>query len=129
MAGRSPARRKRLPARAQPSAKLRPDWRSSLSYNAAAMPIKGQSLPLTLHASRALLTAAPPFAGLLLSHRLKRGKEDPRRLAERRGESSIARPKGPLVWVHGASVGEIAAVIPLIERIASKELNVLVTSG
>ena len=100
-----------------------------MSYSAAEMPIQGQSLPLTLHAYRALLTAAAPLAGLLLSHRLKRGKEDPRRLAERRGVSTIARPAGPLVWVHGASVGEIAAVIPLMERIASKGLNVLVTSG
>ena len=100
-----------------------------MSYSATEMPIQGPSLPLTLHAYRALLTAAAPLAGLLLSHRLKRGKEDPRRLAERRGVSTIARPAGPLVWVHGASVGEIAAVIPLIERIASKELKVLVTSG
>src|SRR5215470_6320980 len=142
MAGRWPARRKRLPTRAEPSAKLLPekllsekllpekllpDRRSVLSYSAAEKPT--QSLPLTLHAYRALLTAATPLAGLLLSHRLKRGKEDPRRLAERRGVSSIARPAGPLVWVHGASVGEIAAVIPLIERIASRELKVLVTSG
>src|SRR5215831_16603388 len=134
MAARSLARRKRSPARAEPSAKLLPnkllpDRRSALSYSAAEMPIEGQSLPLSLHVYRALLTAATPLAGLLLSHRLKRGKEDPRRLAERRGESAIMRPAGPLVWVHGASVGEIAAVIPLIERIASKELNVLVTSG
>src|SRR5215468_10430714 len=103
MAGRWPARRKRLPARAEPSAKLRPelppDRRSALSYSAAEKPT--QSLPLTLHAYRALLTAATPLAGLLLSHRLKRGKEDPRRLAERRGVSTIARPAGPLVWVHG----------------------------
>jgi 3-deoxy-D-manno-octulosonic-acid transferase len=107
--------------------KLLPDRRSALSYSAAEKPT--QSLPLTLHAYRALLTAATPLAGLLLSHRLKRGKEDPQRLAERRGVSSVARPAGPLVWVHGASVGEIAAVIPLIERIASRELKVLVTSG
>src|SRR4029453_12699020 len=129
MAGRSPARRKRSPARAEPSAKLLPERRSALSYSAAKNPIEAQSLPLTLHAYRALLTAAAPLAGVLLSHRLKRGKEDPRRLAERRGVSAIARPAGPLGWGHGASVGEIAAVIPLVERIASKELNVLVTSG
>src|SRR4051812_8816794 len=75
------------------------------------------------------MTAAAPLAGILLSHRLKHGKEDPRRLAERRGESTVARPAGPLVWVHGASVGEIAAIIPLVERIVSKDFNVLVTSG
>jgi 3-deoxy-D-manno-octulosonic-acid transferase len=100
-----------------------------LSYSAAEKPIERQSLPLTLHVYRALMTAATPLAGVLLSHRLKRGKEDPRRLAERRGESTVPRPPGPLVWVHGASVGEVAAVIPLVERIASKDFKVLVTSG
>jgi 3-deoxy-D-manno-octulosonic-acid transferase len=100
-----------------------------LSYSVAEKPIERQPLPLTLHVYRALMTAAAPLAGILLSHRLKHGKEDPRRLAERRGESTVARPAGPLVWVHGASVGEVAAIIPLVERIASKEFKVLVTSG
>jgi 3-deoxy-D-manno-octulosonic-acid transferase len=100
-----------------------------LSYSVSEKPIERQSLPLTLHVYRALLTAATPLAGMLLSHRLRRGKEDPRRLAERRGESTVARPAGPLVWVHGASVGEVAAIIPLVERIASKDFKVLVTSG
>ena len=100
-----------------------------MSYSAAEKPIERQSLPLTLHVYRALLTAATPLAGVLLSHRLRHGKEDPRRLAERRGEATVPRPAGPLVWVHGASVGEVAAVIPLVERIASKDFKVLVTSG
>ena len=100
-----------------------------MSYSAAEKPIERQPLPLTLHVYRALLTVATPFAGILLSHRLKRGKEDPQRFAERRGESTVARPPGPLVWVHGASVGEVAAIIPLVERIASKDFKVLVTSG
>jgi 3-deoxy-D-manno-octulosonic-acid transferase len=100
-----------------------------LSHSAAEKPIERQSLPLTLHVYRALLTAATPLAGVLLSHRLKQGKEDPRRLAERRGVATVPRPAGPLVWVHGASVGEVAAIIPLVERIASKDLKVLVTSG
>ncbi len=100
-----------------------------MSYSVAENPGKARSLPLTLHIYRALLTAAAPLAGVLLSHRLKHGKEDPGRLRERRGVTSVARPEGPLVWVHGASVGEIAAIIPLVERIVSKEFNVLVTSG
>ena len=45
------------------------------------------------------------------------------------GESTVARPPGPLVWVHGASVGEWSPVIPLVERIVAKDFNVLVTSG
>ena len=89
----------------------------------------GGPLPLTLRVYRTLAAGGAPLAGMLLSHRLRRGKEDIERLAERRGEAKIARPPGPLVWVHGSSVGEIAAIIPLVERIAAKEFNVLVTSG
>ncbi len=49
--------------------------------------------------------------------------------AERRGESRIARPEGPLVWLHGASVGELASVLPLIERIRARGISMLVTTG
>src|SRR5262249_18011823 len=91
-------------------------------------PIEALPLPLTLHAYRPLLNLATPLAALLLSHRLTRGKEDAERLPERRGETTVARPEGPLVWLHGASVGEVAAIIPLVERIVSKEFKVLVTS-
>ena len=86
-------------------------------------------LPFALRAYRLATSAGAPLAGLVLSNRLKRGKEDPARLGERRGEAGIVRPVGPLVWIHGASVGEVAAIIPLVERIVAKEFNVLVTSG
>ena len=88
-----------------------------------------ERLPLTLHAYRLLTAAATPLAPVLVSYRLKHGKELPARLAERYGESTVARPSGPLVWVHGASVGELLAVIPLIERIRDKDFAVLCTSG
>ena len=88
-----------------------------------------EALPLSLRAYRLLSAAAAPLAPALLSHRVKRGKEHPSRLNERYGETKIARPPGPLVWIHGASVGELLAVIPLIERIREKEFGVLCTSG
>jgi 3-deoxy-D-manno-octulosonic-acid transferase len=66
-----------------------------------------ESLPLMLRVYQLLSAAATPLAPALLSHRLKRGKEHPARLQERYGESGVARPGGPLVWVHGASVGEL----------------------
>ena len=86
-------------------------------------------LPLPLRAYQFASRAATPLAPWLLTERLNRGKEDPARLAERRGEASLPRPAGPLVWIHGASVGEMLAVVPLIERIQAQSISVLVTTG
>ena len=85
-------------------------------------------LPLTLKAYRLLTALALPFATMVLNHRLKRGKELAARLPERRGESSVARPDGPLIWLHGASVGEMISVLPLIERVRGRGIAVLVTA-
>jgi 3-deoxy-D-manno-octulosonic-acid transferase len=88
-----------------------------------------ERLPMTLRLYRGLTSAATPLAPYLLAARLKRGKEHPRRILERQGQSAILRPSGPLIWTHGASVGEMLAVIPLIERIRAQNFNVLMTSG
>jgi len=88
-----------------------------------------ERLPASLATYRLLTRAATPLAGQLLRHRLKRGKENEARLGERRGESKLTRPAGPLVWLHGASVGELMAALPLIERIKARGFAVLVTSG
>jgi 3-deoxy-D-manno-octulosonic-acid transferase len=86
-------------------------------------------LPLALRAYRFASRAATPLTPWLLAERLDRGREHPTRLAERRGEADLPRPPGPLVWVHGASVGEMLAVVPLIERIKARDISVLVTTG
>jgi 3-deoxy-D-manno-octulosonic-acid transferase len=86
-------------------------------------------LPLALRVYRLASRTAAPLAPRLLAKRLDRGKEHATRLSERRGEPSLPRPAGPVIWVHGASVGEMLAVVPLIERIRARDFAVLVTSG
>ena len=85
------------------------------------------SLPMTLRLYRRLSAAAVPLAPALIKRRLKQGKEDPARVGERRGMSADVRPRGPLVWIHGASVGEVLAAAALIEKLRALNIRILLT--
>ncbi len=87
------------------------------------------TLPMTLRVYRSLSSAMVPLSPALINQRLRLGKEDPARVGERRGMSAGVRPAGPLVWIHGASVGEVLAAAALIERLRALNLRILVTSG
>jgi len=86
-------------------------------------------LPLTLHLYKSACSLGSPIASQVLTRRLKRGKEHPQRMAERLGQASLERPKGSLIWVHAASVGEMLAAVSLVERLRAQGFAVLVTSG
>ncbi len=85
--------------------------------------------PLTLRlygaATRALTTAVPAW----LERRVRRGKEDPRRLPERTGLAATPRPAGRVVWCHAASVGESLALLSLIGALRARGLAVVLTTG
>lgn len=87
--------------------------------------------PGALSLYRAATGLLEPIAPALLASRARKGKEDPARLAERLGRAEVVRPDGPLVWLHGASVGESLSILPLVERLRVErlEVTVLVTSG
>jgi 3-deoxy-D-manno-octulosonic-acid transferase len=68
---------------------------------------------------------------VIVLFRLFKKKEDPLRFKEKFCFFTKKKSKGKLIWFHGASVGEILSVIPLIEKLEkNKKINqILLTSN
>ena len=71
------------------------------------------------------------FSPIILIIRLIKKKEDIFRFREKFCIFSKKRGAGRLVWFHGASVGEIQSIVPIIEKLEneSKIKKVLITSN
>lgn len=89
------------------------------------------AMPAGLRFYRAATTLLGPLAGPLLQWRARAGKEDAARLPERFAHASAARPRGTLVWLHGASVGETRVLMQIQAALSARrgDLSFLYTSG
>lgn len=70
-----------------------------------------------------------PFMRLVLLYRVRQGKEEKKRYKERLGYASLRRVGEKVVWLHAASVGETAALVPLINFLKAKSFTLLLTTG
>lgn len=78
-----------------------------------------------LFAYRLATYAMSPFLGFVLRARAKAGKEDYLRLHERYAKRLPPRRPGPLVWLHGASVGESGLLLELGRRLIAARPGVM----
>ena len=71
------------------------------------------------------------FSPLIIIYRIIKNKENPKRFKEKFGFPTSKRNNGNLIWFHGASVGEILSVIPLIKHYEKKKSinQILITSS
>ena len=75
-----------------------------------------------------ILLIISPF---IILFRIIKNKEDKKRFKEKFSIYSEKRRRGKLIWFHGASVGEIMSIIPLIKNYEkNKSINqILITSS
>ncbi len=80
---------------------------------------------------RFLINVVLLLSPIIVIIRLLKKKEDFFRFKEKIGFFSNKRKKGKLIWFHGASVGELQSVVPILEKFEKnkKISQILVTSN
>ena len=71
------------------------------------------------------------FSPIIIFFRILKNKEDQKRFKEKFSQIDKKRKKGKLIWFHGASVGEIMSIIPLIKYYEKQTAinQILITSS
>lgn len=84
-----------------------------------------------LYIYRFLINLILILSPLIIILRLIKKKEDLNRFLEKFCFFSKERGKGKLIWFHGASVGEIKSIIPILEKLEKnkKIKKILITSN
>ena len=80
---------------------------------------------------RLLINLILIISPLIIFYRLIKKKESLLRFKEKFGFFSKSRLNGNILWFHGASVGEVQSIVPLIEKIEkNKEISqILITTN
>ena len=84
-----------------------------------------------LYIYRVLINFIFVLSPIIVLARLLKKKEDFKRFKEKFCFFSEKRGKGNLIWFHGASVGEIKSIIPILEKLEKNNIvdKVLITSN
>lgn len=82
------------------------------------------------HCYTLLTWIATPFMTGWMHLRAVNHKEDKSRIQERKGQASLPRPDGKLVWIHAASNGESLSALPVIDYLRGLDSSptILVTT-
>ena len=63
-----------------------------------------------------LMVLISPILWMWIKYRIINGKEEYHRTKERFGYPTIARPNNAIIWLHGASVGEVKILFTLAQQ-------------
>lgn len=87
-----------------------------------------QRMPLLIRLWLTLSKVMAPPIHVIARQSHRRNGSDPMRADERLGRASIARPKGTVLWLHAASLGEISQTRALLDTLLLGDITVLVTT-